>query len=73
MEIQQQVTTATVVCNAIEIASGILRGLDGNSISSSADGPRDIEQDVAVYINSQLQAGRTALVDTALQEVNNAS
>lgn len=71
MDLNQQVQTATVLSNAVEIASGILRRIDGNDISSSQDGPRDIEADVAIELNARLNRGVSAMASTAAQEVNN--
>lgn len=70
MELNKQVETASVVSNAVEIASGILRRIDGNDISSSQDGPRDIEADVAIVINARLSGGASALQMTAIQEAD---
>lgn len=44
-------STAACAATIVEIVSGIIRNLDGNSISSNQDGPRDVEQDVAVALN----------------------
>lgn len=71
MDLNQQVQTATVLSNAVEIASGILRRIDGNDISSSQDGPRDIEADVAIELNSRLNRGGSAMASTAVQEATN--
>jgi hypothetical protein len=68
MEITQQVATATALSNAVEVASGILRRLDGNDISSCQDGPRDIEQDVAVVLNSRFADGISAMASVAVKE-----
>ncbi len=68
MEITKQVATATALTNAVEIASGILRRLDGNDISSCQDGPRDIEQDVAVVLNAHFADGMSAMASTAVKE-----
>ncbi len=43
--------TAACAATIVEVVSGIVRALDGNSISSNQDGPRDIEADVAVALN----------------------
>lgn len=71
MDLNQQVETANVLSNAVEIASGILRRIDGNDISSSQDGPRDIEADVAIELNSRLNSGVHAMANTAVQEAGN--
>lgn len=73
MEVTKQITTAVTVINAVEIASGILRRLDGNDISSSQDGPRDIEQDVAIVLNKNYNTSVSAMGTTVAEEINNAS
>lgn len=73
MDLKQQVQTATVLSNAVEVASGILRRIDGNDISSSQDGPRDIEADVAIELNSRLSVGQHAMANIAVQEAGNAA
>ncbi|QXO10910.1 hypothetical protein pEaSNUABM54_00084 [Erwinia phage pEa_SNUABM_54] len=73
MEINKQIATATAIANAVEVASGILRRLDGNDISSSQDGPRDIEQDVAVVLNKRYNTSVSAMGATVAEEINNAS
>lgn len=73
MDLNQQVQTATVLSNAVEIASGILRRIDGNDISSSQDGPRDIEADVAIELNACLSRGVHSKVNIAVQEATDAA
>lgn len=73
MDLNKQVETATVLSNAVEVASGILRRIDGNDISSSQDGPRDIEADVAIQLNAQLSRGVNAMANVATQEAGNAA
>ena len=45
---------AAIALSAAEVVSGIMRNLDGNEISSTEDGIRNIEADVAVAINKRL-------------------
>lgn len=71
MDLNKQVETATVLSNAVEVASGILRRIDGNDISSSQDGPRDIEADVAIQLNAILNRGVHAMANVATQEAGN--
>jgi len=71
MDLNKQVETATVLSNAVEVASGILRRIDGNDISSSQDGPRDIEADVAIQLNACLNRGVNAMANVAAQEAGN--
>jgi len=71
MDLKKQVETATVLSNAVEVASGILRRIDGNDVSSSQDGPRDIESDVAIQLNACLNRGANAMANIAVQEAGN--
>lgn len=70
---EQHVVSAAVIMNAVEIASGILRLVDGNDISSTQDGPRSTEQDVAAAINRRLSARLPNAAAVVREEINHAS